>query len=113
MDLFDRPARVLLAISRAFDFQADWLPANLRYIGPLLDQPSWSEPWRAPWSTDRPRVLIAGSTGAQGQGELIQKIIYANGMDRPRSRSPTVARVRGGLSGEGRPPWPARPSFIQ
>ena len=79
MDLFDRPARVLLAISRAFDFQADWLPANLRYIGPLLDQPSWSEPWRAPWSTDRPRVLIAGSTGAQGQGELIQKIIYAMG----------------------------------
>jgi MGT family glycosyltransferase len=78
-DLFDRPARVLLAMSRAFDFQADWLPTNLRYIGPLLDQPSWSEPWRAPWSTNRPRVLIAGSTGAQGQGELIQKIIRAMG----------------------------------
>jgi MGT family glycosyltransferase len=79
MDLFDRPARVLLAMSRAFDFKADWLPTNLRYIGPLLDQPSWSEPWRAPWSTDRPRVLVAGSTGAQGQGELIQKIILAMG----------------------------------
>lgn len=79
MELFDRPARVLLAISRAFDFQADSLPANLRYVGPLLDQPGWSEPWRAPWSTKRPRVLIAGSTGAQGQGELIQKIIHAMG----------------------------------
>jgi UDP:flavonoid glycosyltransferase YjiC (YdhE family) len=79
MDLFDRPARVLLAISQAFDFQADSLPTNLRYIGPLLDQPSWSETWRAPWSTNRPRVLIAGSTGAQGQGELIQKIIHAMG----------------------------------
>jgi UDP:flavonoid glycosyltransferase YjiC (YdhE family) len=79
MDLFDRPARVLLAISQAFDFQADVLPANLRYVGPLLDQPSWSEPWRAPWSMNRPRVLIAGSTGAQGQGELVQKIIYAMG----------------------------------
>jgi UDP:flavonoid glycosyltransferase YjiC (YdhE family) len=77
MDLFDRPARVLLAISRAFDFQADSLPDNLRYVGPLLDQPSWSESWHAPWCTDRPRVLIAGSTGAQGQGELIQKIISA------------------------------------
>ena len=63
----------------AFDFQADSLPANLRYVGPLLDQPGWSEPWRAPWSTNRPRVLIAGSTGAQGQGELIQKIIHAMG----------------------------------
>jgi MGT family glycosyltransferase len=79
MDLFDRPARVLLAMSRAFDFQADSLPTNLRYVGPLLDQPSWSETWRAPWSTDRPRVLVAGSTGAQGQGELIQKIIHAMG----------------------------------
>jgi UDP:flavonoid glycosyltransferase YjiC (YdhE family) len=79
MDLFDRPARVLLAMSRAFDFQADWLPTNFRYIGPLLDPPSWSEPWRAPWSTQRPRVLVAGSTGAQGQGELIQKIIHAMG----------------------------------
>jgi len=79
MDLFDRSARVLLAISRTFDFQADWLPENVRYVGPLLDQPSWSEPWHAPWSTERPRVLIAGSTGAQGQGELIQKIINAMG----------------------------------
>lgn len=79
MDLFDRPARVLLAMSRAFDFEADSLPANLRYVGPLLDEPGWSEPWRAPWSTKRPRVLIAGSTGAQGQGELIQKIIHAMG----------------------------------
>jgi MGT family glycosyltransferase len=79
MDLFDRAARVLLAISRTFDFPADWLPANVRYVGPLLDQPSWSRPWDAPWSSNRPRVLIAGSTGAQGQGGLIQKIIDAMG----------------------------------
>jgi MGT family glycosyltransferase len=78
-DLFDRPARVLLAISRAFDFQADSLPDNLRYVGPLLDQPNWSGPWHAPWCKERPRVLIAGSTGAQGQDELIQKIINAMG----------------------------------
>jgi MGT family glycosyltransferase len=79
LDVFDRAARVLLAMSRAFDFQADWLPTNLRYVGPLLDQPSWCGSWRAPWSTGRPRVLIAGSTGAQGQGELVQKIIHAMG----------------------------------
>jgi UDP:flavonoid glycosyltransferase YjiC (YdhE family) len=79
MELFDRPARVLLAMSRAFDFEADWLPENVRYVGPLLDQPSWSEPWRAPWSTERPRVLIASSTGAQGQDGLVQKVIHAMG----------------------------------
>ncbi len=82
MDLFDRPARVLLATSRAFDFEADWLPTNVRYVGPLLDQPSWSEPWRAPWkaTVKQPRVLISCSTGAQGQGELVQRIIDAMGL---------------------------------
>jgi UDP:flavonoid glycosyltransferase YjiC (YdhE family) len=81
LDIFDRPARVFLAMSQAFDFKADWLPDNVRYVGPLLDQPSWSEPWRAPWSTgsNRPRALIACSTGAQGQGGLFQRVIHAMG----------------------------------
>jgi hypothetical protein len=65
MELFDRPARLLLAISRAFDFEAGSLPDNVRYVGPLLDQPSWSKPWQAPWLADsnRPRALIACSRG--------------------------------------------------
>jgi UDP:flavonoid glycosyltransferase YjiC (YdhE family) len=78
-DLFDRSDRVLLAVSRAFDFQAESLPDNFRYVGPLLDQPSWSKPWRAPWSarSDRPRALIACSTGAQDQRDLVQRTINA------------------------------------
>lgn len=81
MDLFDRSDRLLLAISRAFDFEAESLPDNVRYVGPLLDQPSWSLPWRAPWSSrsERPRVLIACSTGSQGQGELLQRVLNAMG----------------------------------
>jgi MGT family glycosyltransferase len=80
-DLFDRSDRVLLAISRAFDFQAESVPDNVRYVGPLLDQPSWSKPWPAPWSaqSDRPRALIACSTGAQGQGDLVRRTINAMG----------------------------------
>jgi len=39
MDLFDRADRLLLATSQAFDFQADSLPDNFRYVGPLLDVP--------------------------------------------------------------------------
>jgi UDP:flavonoid glycosyltransferase YjiC (YdhE family) len=82
MDLFDRADRVLLAISRAFDFQADSLPGNVRYVGPLLDVPNWSKPWQAPWSAQSmlPRVLVACSTGAQGQGDLVQRMISAAGM---------------------------------
>jgi UDP:flavonoid glycosyltransferase YjiC (YdhE family) len=83
-DLFDRANRLLLATSRAFDFQADTLPDNFRYVGPLLDVPNWSksletEAWRAPWSarSGRPRALIACSTGAQGQRDMFQRIIDA------------------------------------
>ncbi|QOG21233.1 MULTISPECIES: glycosyltransferase [Bradyrhizobium] len=83
-DLFDRASRLLLATSRAFDFQADTLPDNLRYVGPLLDVPNWSksletEAWRAPWSarSGRPPALIACSTGAQGQRDMFQRILDA------------------------------------
>jgi UDP:flavonoid glycosyltransferase YjiC (YdhE family) len=99
MHQFDRADRLLLATSQAFDFQADVLPKNFCYVGPLLDVPKWSfqakssqeessqtessqtESWRAPWSaqSDRPRALIACSTGAQGQRDLFQRIINAVG----------------------------------
>jgi UDP:flavonoid glycosyltransferase YjiC (YdhE family) len=86
MHLFDRADRLLLATSRAFDFQADSLPANFRYVGPLLDVPNWSKSleamsWQAPWSAQskRPRVLVACSTGAQGQHDLFQRVLDAIG----------------------------------
>lgn len=86
MHLFDRADRLLLAISRAFDFKADSLPGNFRYVGPLLDVPNWSKslqdtPWRAPWParSERTRALIACSTGAQGQHDLFQRVIGAMG----------------------------------
>lgn len=79
-DYFDRADRVLLAISQAFDFEADMLPSNYRYIGPLLDEPGWSRSGPSVWpETKRPRVLIAGSTGAQNQTDLLQRIVRAFG----------------------------------
>ncbi|MGA7326253.1 MAG: glycosyltransferase, partial [Rhodomicrobium sp.] len=82
LDVFDRSDRLLLAISEAFDFQPDSVPANLRYVGPLLDEPSWSKPWQSPWpaQSDRPRLLLACSTGAQGQRDLVQRILNAVGL---------------------------------
>lgn len=81
MDLFDRADRVLLATSRAFDFEATSLPDNFRYIGPLLDVPNWSKSWQAPWPAqpNRSRALIACSTGAQNQRDLFQRVIDAVG----------------------------------
>ncbi|HUC16698.1 MAG TPA: glycosyltransferase [Acetobacteraceae bacterium] len=81
LDIYDRADRVLLAIGRAFDFEADSFPDNLRYVGPLLDEPGWAKPWQAPWQagSTRPRALIACSTGAQGQGDLVQRVVTATG----------------------------------
>ena len=81
LDLFDHVDRVLLAISRAFDFEADSFPDNFRYVGPLLDEPGWAKPWQAPWQAGStlPRALIACSTGAQGQGDLVQRVVTAMG----------------------------------
>ena len=80
MGLYDRPARFLLAISAAFDFPADHLPGNVRYIGPLLDKSTWSKSWVAPWShhrPDRPRALISFSTTFKNQADALQRVLNA------------------------------------
>lgn len=80
LELFDRPARILIAMSAAFDFAPDFLPGNVRYIGPLLDSSNWSKPWSSPWShRDRPRALISFSTTNQDQTEALQRTINAAG----------------------------------
>jgi UDP:flavonoid glycosyltransferase YjiC (YdhE family) len=77
---FDRADRVLLAVSRAFDFDTQALPANYRYIGPLLDEPSWSRGTGHGWSgSGRRRILVAGSTGAQNQTDLLRRVARAVG----------------------------------
>ncbi|WCS27387.1 glycosyltransferase [Methylobacterium sp. NMS14P] len=77
---FDRADRVLLAVSRAFDFDTQALPANYRYIGPLLDEPGWSRGALTAWpGARRPRILVAGSTGAQNQTDLLRRVARAVG----------------------------------
>jgi MGT family glycosyltransferase len=79
LELFDRAERLLIAMSAAFDFVADHLPPNVRYIGPLLDDSSWSKPWTAPWQSGsgRPRVLVSFSTTDQGQAHALQRAVNA------------------------------------
>jgi UDP:flavonoid glycosyltransferase YjiC (YdhE family) len=79
LDIYDRADRVLLGISQAFDFDADYLPENTRYIGPLLDQPGWSKAWEGSWprGPKSPRALISFSTGAQGQADVVERVVSA------------------------------------
>ncbi|MBA3529993.1 MAG: hypothetical protein H0T91_11935 [Propionibacteriaceae bacterium] len=59
--------------SPSFDFQAPRLPANVRYVGPQLDDPDWadSDDWRP--SGDLPLVLVATSSIFQDQSDLLRR----------------------------------------
>lgn len=80
-DQFTRAARLLVLTSRAFDFPAVALPANVRYVGPQLADPGWLEPWEPPASGTGhlPLVLVSFSTTFQQQGDLVRRIITALG----------------------------------
>ncbi|MGH3705773.1 MAG: glycosyltransferase [Agromyces sp.] len=71
--------RQLVLTSAAFDFPAE-LPANARYVGPILDDPSWAAdaPWTPP-AGDDPLVLVAMSSTFQNHVECLQRITDALG----------------------------------
>lgn len=81
-----RANRVLVLTSPAFDFVPRWLPDNVRYVGPQLDDPAWAEPWQSPWSSadDRPLVVVSLSTTFQNQASTLQRVIDALGQLRVR-----------------------------
>jgi MGT family glycosyltransferase len=73
---WDRAARVLVFTSPAFDLPAE-LPANVRYVGPVLDDPVWTEPIVVPQG-DEPLVVVNLSTFyMRGQAEVLGRIVTA------------------------------------
>jgi len=77
-DQYQVAGRVLILTSRAFDFSAASVPANVRYVGtPFDEMPSalWASPW--PVDDSRPLVLVSLSTLNQGQGPVMQRILEA------------------------------------
>lgn len=75
---FDQLARVLVMTSPSFDFRAQ-LGANVRYVGPVLNDPAWTGHWQSPWPANDPRPLIVVSFGTtfQDQASLYRKAIEA------------------------------------
>ncbi len=71
----------LIQTLEAFDFPITPAPANVRYVGPTLDDPSWTEPWQNPWPAEdqRPLVVASLSSTFQNQQGLLQRIIAALG----------------------------------
>lgn len=72
-----RAGRHLLATGRSFDFPTERLPDHVRYVGPLLEIPSWAH---ARWADQpackmQPLVLVSFSTTNQGQADVLQRVI--------------------------------------
>ena len=74
LEQFERPERVLALTGAAFDFPAA-LPANVRYVGPQLDDPGWAEPWSPPDGDGRPFVLVAMSTTFMDHVDQLQRAV--------------------------------------
>jgi MGT family glycosyltransferase len=75
----DRANRLLCLYSEAFDLPAELHPANFRYVGPVLEEPAWTEPWTSLWSADdrRPLVVVSLSTTFMGQERAVERCIDA------------------------------------
>ena len=71
--------RIMVLTTPEFDYAAPTVPANVRYVGPILDDPEWTRPWAQPWSGDdqRPLVLVGFSTTYQDQGPVLRRVVEA------------------------------------
>lgn len=69
----------LLATGRAFDFAPERLPKKIRYVGPQMADPGWTNAWSSPWPRDdsRPLVLVSFSTTFQNHAATLQRVIDA------------------------------------
>jgi MGT family glycosyltransferase len=77
---YDRASTVLVLTAQAFDFRGDHFPANVKYVGPVLDDPAWAgSTWTPPWPEDNhdPLVLVALSSTFQDQIAVLRRIATA------------------------------------
>lgn len=70
-------ANTLVLTSPAFDFGSPAIPASVHYAGPVLDDPSWAQPWSPPWPADdtRPLVLVGLSSTFQNQVGVLDSVV--------------------------------------
>lgn len=75
----DAAQRHLLATARAFDFPNHTVPPEIRYVGPQLDEPAWTRPWRSLWPEQdaRPLIVVGFSTTYQAHEGVLQKVVDA------------------------------------
>jgi len=84
VDIYHQADLRLIQTSLAFDAPITPAPANVRYVGPILDDPAWADNESELWpKTDaRPLVVVSLSSTFQDQRTVLNHIITAvSGMD--------------------------------
>lgn len=79
--------RILVLTSPTFDIASSTVPPNVRYLGPVLDDPPWATLATPPVSAtgsredghrdDDPLVLVGFSSTFQDQGPLLRRVVDA------------------------------------
>lgn len=69
----------LVLTSPTFDFTSPHVPEQVRYVGPILDDPQWVQPWTSPWPAENqdPLVLVSFSSTFQNQGTTLRNVVQA------------------------------------
>jgi MGT family glycosyltransferase len=80
-DIFRNADLRVIMTSMTFDFPIEPLPANVKYVGPVLDDPDWVSSWQNPWpSNDKRSLVVVGfSSTFQNQKQVITNSIEALG----------------------------------
>ncbi|MEX2400298.1 MAG: nucleotide disphospho-sugar-binding domain-containing protein [Rhodothermales bacterium] len=82
LDVYHEADLRLIQTCEAFDFPITPAPENVRYVGPVLDDPDWtSGTWNDPWpdGDERPLVVVSVSSTPQNQHGVLQRTITALG----------------------------------
>ena len=81
INLLHQADRRLIQTSKTFDFPLIPAPENVRYTGPVLDDPDWVGQWENQWDINdlRPLVVVSLSSTFQNQAGTIQRCIDAIG----------------------------------
>lgn len=77
---FDQARRVFVLTSASFDFTPREQQTNVRYVGPILDDPSWAgTSWTPPWPAGNqdPIVLVGLSSTYQDQLAALRNVVAA------------------------------------
>ncbi len=80
-DIYHGAGLRLMQTSRAFDFPLQPAPDNVRYVGPILDDPDWAQDQqvRLPEDDGTPLVVVSLSSTFQNQQATLQNLIAAIG----------------------------------